>query len=237
MAKYKKYKIKKQYRLPGYDYSSHGYYFVTICTNDKINYLGAVKNGQMVLNKLGETCLKYWLNIPKYFPFAELDEFVIMPNHVHGIIFININVGTEHCAAAQCSVPTKSTFDAAAQCSVPTKSTFDAAAQCSVPTLSTFGHVAPKSLSTIIRTFKATMIRYVHKKFPHSGFAWQSRFHDRIIRDERALNNIREYIMNNPFNWEYDRNHPKNPPLPLPGRSGKCGPPVLTKWGAVIRYL
>ncbi len=82
-----KYRIKS-IRLPNWDYSNPGYYAVTICTKDKIEYFGKIKNGKMYLNQLGKIVEKCWLEIPNHFPFIFLDCYIIMPNHIHGIIEI-----------------------------------------------------------------------------------------------------------------------------------------------------
>jgi len=83
-----KYTIKSA-RLSNYDYSQNGMYFVTICTKDKEYFFGEIKNGGMVLNDVGKMADKYWREIPVHFPFVKLDEFVVMPNHVHGIVEIS----------------------------------------------------------------------------------------------------------------------------------------------------
>ena len=89
---------RKLNRLKNYDYSKEGYYFVTICTKDKIERFGEIKDGAMILNKCGQIVKRYWTGIPQYYENVKLGQFIIMPNHLHGIIVI---VGTE-----QCSVPT-----------------------------------------------------------------------------------------------------------------------------------
>jgi len=83
-----KYRIKTT-RLPVWNYSSDGYYFVTICTKECEHFFGEIKKNIMGLNELGCTVTKYWQEIPLHFPFVKLDEFVVMPNHVHGILAIN----------------------------------------------------------------------------------------------------------------------------------------------------
>lgn len=87
-------KFKNRYRIPSarlqnYDYSSNGYYFITICTKNREYFFGEIADNKMQLSKMGKTAEKFWLEIPKHFPFVKLDEFVVMPNHVHGIIIIN----------------------------------------------------------------------------------------------------------------------------------------------------
>ncbi|HBR80819.1 MAG: hypothetical protein UX09_C0031G0013 [Candidatus Uhrbacteria bacterium GW2011_GWE2_45_35] len=86
-------------RLSGYDYSQEGWYFVTICTKDRIDWFGEVVEGKMVLNTLGQKTCEFWKEIPKHFPDVCLDEFIVMPDHVHGIIFIkkpDTNVGNKN---------------------------------------------------------------------------------------------------------------------------------------------
>ena len=100
-----KYTIKST-RLEGYDYSQDGMYFVTICTKDREEFFGKIEDGEMVLSKIGKIAEKFWKEIPKHFPFVILDEFVIMPNHVHLIIeIINHTVRAETPRRASLRVP------------------------------------------------------------------------------------------------------------------------------------
>ena len=93
MALFKdKYRIES-IRLPGHDYSSPGAYFITICTHNRQYLFGEIVNNEMILNEYGEIANKYWYEIPKHYTNTQLDEYVIMPNHIHGIIFI---VGAIH---------------------------------------------------------------------------------------------------------------------------------------------
>ena len=165
-----KYRIEST-RLKGYDYSSPGEYFVTICAGGMVEYFGDVVNGEMKRNDVGEIAHKMWMNIPIHHKYITIDEFVVMPNHVHGIIVINEN---EHGRDVACNVSTK---------------------------------ISPKrgSLGTIVRSYKSAVSNWCHLN-GHPDFSWQPRFYDHIIRDEKGLNAIREYIHNNPAQWEYDRN-------------------------------
>jgi len=183
-----KYKTQKQYRYKGYDYSQDGFYFVTICTKNKELFFGDIKNNKIELSEIGKIAEKYWLEIPNHFSFVNLYEHIIMPNHVHGIIEIdkNKNVGT-----GQCPVPTR-------QCPVPTDMDY----------VSKFGNVKSESISTIIGSYKSIVTKIANKN--NIEFAWQSRFHDRIIRNEKEFNNIRNYIVNNVDKWELDKNNKNN---------------------------
>jgi REP element-mobilizing transposase RayT len=97
-----KYRIPSN-RLPNWDYSNNGYYFITICTKERKHYFGEIINNKMQLSNIGEIVQKYWLTIPNHFPFVELDESIIMPNHIHGIIVIREN----KCRDGACPVSTE----------------------------------------------------------------------------------------------------------------------------------
>ncbi|MCK5320584.1 hypothetical protein KAJ61_04295 [Candidatus Parcubacteria bacterium] len=150
----------------------------------------------------------------------KLDEFAITPNHIHGIIEIN----NRRNRALPCSARENRKDDKhynkdyktadkiiwQKQCNAT-----DRTGQCPVPTdtngnYSMFGHVTPKSIFTIIGSFKSITTKIVNLKFYETGFAWQSRFHDRVIRNGDELNRIRQYVMDNPLKWEIDRNNLKN---------------------------
>ncbi len=89
--KYKnKYRIKS-IRLENWDYGSNGAYFITICTHNRIHFFGSIKNAEMQLSAIGQMAKKYWHKIPEHFPFVKLGAFVVMPDHIHGIIIIDKN--------------------------------------------------------------------------------------------------------------------------------------------------
>ncbi len=157
MALFKnKYRIEST-RLKGWDYSSPGAYFVTIVTKNRACYFGNIKNDAMHLNELGEIAKQCFEKIPEHFPFVSLDVFVIMPNHVHGIIIINN--------------PLPSSSD------------------------NRFGPQS-KNLASIVRGYKIGVTKYAKKN--NIPFQWQPRYYDHIIRDEKSLNNIRQYIIQDP---------------------------------------
>jgi REP element-mobilizing transposase RayT len=157
-------KQRKPNRLKDYDYSQNGYYFVTICTKDKEEYFGKVENGKMILNKIGEIARNLWKEIPNHFNDISLDEYTVMPNHVHGIVIIVRNADLR-------SLHQKRT---------------------------------KMLLSTAIQQYKSSVTREANSLRMNVKFQWHKSFHDHIIRDEKALNNIREYIANNPLKWESD---------------------------------
>lgn len=221
-----KYKIKKQFRYQGYDYSQNGFYFITICTKNREMFFGNIKNGKIKLSDIGLIANKFWLEIPNHFPFVILDEYVIMPDHIHGIIKINnnpANVGTGHCPVL--AKKTEKSFPRAEK-DFPEKISrtgqcpagkISRTGQCPVPTgeypvveKAKFGSVKSGSLSIIIGSYKSVVTKNVNRKVSNCNFAWQSRFHDRIIRNDEELNRARQYIINNPLKWELDKNSKEN---------------------------
>ncbi len=165
-------------RLKGYDYSLAGAYYVTICTHERKLFFGDVLNGEMHLNEPGRTAQWIWMALPQYFPTIELDQFVIMPNHVHGIV---VNTSDE-----KGELLNRSSTSALQSQSIPMPMSGE----------------RPR-LGQIVRKFKALTTYYVHTAGINE-FAWQERFHDRVVRNETDLNRIREYIYNNPARWSED---------------------------------
>jgi putative transposase len=179
-----KYLKRKRLRLEDYDYSQPGYYFVTIRAGNGVEVFGEVKNFEMKLNQFGKIAEKCWLDIPNHFLDVVLDHFVVMPNHVHGIIIIKEN-------SPPSSVMAKNFW--------PLRWMGDVGG--SVPWQTKLS----RSLSSIVRGFKIGVTKGVHD-VGESNFYWHRSFHDHVLRNEIELNNIRGYIKNNPRNWEIDRN-------------------------------
>jgi len=172
-----RYKNKKQHRLKEYDYSSNGYYYVTICTKNKNNFNGEVVDGKMKLSGIGIIVRDYWLKIPDCYNNVILDEWIIMPNHIHGIIAIQDIVNGRDYSNMGGNAPWR----------VPTG----------------LQPLCINSLSSIINHYKGNVKRWCNKN-GYEYFSWQSRFYDHVIRNEKSLFNIREYIINNPLNWDID---------------------------------
>ncbi|MCX6807280.1 MAG: transposase [Patescibacteria group bacterium] len=189
---------RKRNRLPNYDYTRDGWYFVTICIKDRIEFFGDVSKNQMILNEIGMIAKNCWLEIPKHFPDVGLDEFIIMPNHIHGIIIIdhskindmdvNIIVGNKNfCSLQYCSLQYLS--------------------QNQTQNIHmTWQTKLSRSLSSIIRGFKIGVTKQCRQN-NQNDFQWQKSFYDHIIRDEKSLQKIREYIRNNPSKYNHDKNH------------------------------
>ena len=186
---------RKYTRLKNYNYAANGYYFVTICTHDKQCFFGDVTNDKMQLSTVGKIAHQYWSEIPQHSQHTYLDEFIIMPNHVHGIIIIdNPNNPDRYVVDVDVSrrdVPWN----------VPTDNgEWDLSR--------TMSQLSPKSgtLSVIVRSYKSSVTRWC-RQHGDDLFRWQSRFYEIIIRDEKSLNNIRRYIINNPAKWSEDKNY------------------------------
>lgn len=188
------YRIKSA-RLAGYDYRNEGLYFVTICTKNKFHYFGEIENGNLLLNEIGLIAHRYWVEIPQHFNHVSLDEFVIMPDHMHGIICID--------EKREIDRPSVETYNYTSQNTIIENEINETYNYTSlqIPKNQHFQNLsAPaKSLSTIIRAYKSAVTIDSRKINPN--FEWQSRFHDHIIRDVQSFDRIRNYIINNPANW------------------------------------
>ena len=140
-------------------------------------------------NDVGTKVLECWLHIPTSFKNAELDEYVLMPNHLHGIIIINESDGKGKAFA---------NFD----------SDFDVLTSANALSLRQTG-TQSGSLNAIIQNFKSVSTRLINKEFFEPGMKlWQRNYYERIIRNEGELNAIRQYVRDNPLNWEVDEEYP-----------------------------
>lgn len=188
MAKFRgKYRVESS-RLQGWDYTDAGYYFVTICTSHHEPFFGQIRDGEMQLSSVGNIAYRCWVGIPDHFSHVQLDEFVIMPNHLHGIIIV---------------VPEKATNNDL----VETLHATSLPRSCDVKMSS----ISPRrgSLSVIVRSYKSSVSRWAHRN-GHPDFSWQPRFYDHIIRNEASLGRIRRYIHDNLAKWQEDEYHPIN---------------------------
>lgn len=178
-------------RLKNWDYKSNGAYFITICTANREHFFGEIigneTSKEMNFSKVGMLAEKYWEQIPEHFPFVSLGNFVIMPNHMHGILIIN----NDTVETLQCT-PSVETL----HCNVSTDEN---------EKYHFFSEISPKSgsVSTIIRSYKSIVTKEAH--LINSTFKWHSKFHDHIIRDSFSFERIQNYIEDNPNNWEKDK--------------------------------
>ncbi len=201
---------RRSIRLKGYDYSQSGAYFVTICAHDGKLLFGQVVDGDMVLSDWGKIVVEYWQGIPEHFPNVEVDAFVAMPNHVHGIIMLN----PAHVGAG--SPRPDSPMDAAATGAVTAPlhpATTNVGVERPHPGPSTGAATAPLRRPTpgqIVAYFKYQSTKQINLQRGTPGIPiWQRNYYEHIVRSERALDAIREYINDNPLRWELDRYNPQ----------------------------
>ena len=184
-------------RLKNWDYGSNGAYFITICTKKRECYFGEIINNvpepstnerTMQLSEIGKLAEQFWLEIPNHFSFIELGNFVVMPNHVHGILIIDKPYDGSDGSTVE-----------ALQCNASTTVVTANAKN------EKMANISPKqgSISTIIRSYKSVVSKNAH--FIHTDFSWQSRFHDHIIRNSGEFERIQNYIANNILNWKDDK--------------------------------
>lgn len=152
-------------RLPGYDYSQSGYYFVTICAWGREYLFGEIVGNNMHFSKGGHMAKSCWQNIPIHYPQAFIDAYIVMPNHIHGIIVINHSVGANN--------------------------------YLPLP------HGTSKTIGSIIRGFKIGVTRWFHEQ-DRMNRIWQRNYYEHIIRNEREYHAIKQYVQDNPKNWEKD---------------------------------
>jgi putative transposase len=210
-------KFQNKYRIPSarlqnWDYGSNAMYFVTICTQNRENYFGNVVDGKMVLSNVGIIADILWYEIKNHSKNIELGQFVVMPNHVHGVLIIcgndiesdatdDVNVGTTH-------VETTHALSLSSQPSQPNQSsqsipTSQPPQQTKTIGQQRFQNQGKNTLSSLIGSYKSAVSKHAHRI--GFDFAWQPRFHDHIIRNDESFQRISEYIQNNPLNWTNDK--------------------------------
>ena len=188
---------RRRMRLEGYDYSTPGAYFVTACTQDRRPLFGRVIDGRMAANPLGTVVEDCWDELPDHYDSLALDAFILMPNHVHGVILLQ-------------DEPNNASVGAGLQPAIPRPA-------------ASRRHGLPE----IVRAFKTFSARKINRMRASTGASvWQRGFYDHVIRDEDELDRVRTYILDNPRKWSEDPDNPenwpsrrrvRNPPLPLIG--------------------
>ncbi|MCH6235387.1 transposase [Cognataquiflexum rubidum] len=253
--KYKNKYRTESFRAKWWDYTWNAAYFVTICTLNRHHYFGKVSNGKMILSGAGVLADVFWHEIKNHYKYVELDAFVVMPNHIHGILIINkpdekrkeekndfgkedqgkeengnndsgyqedgdsiyregdgdfinqdkdgdsrnLDKEGDSCTVVACN---DSTSDAC------NDSTLDIPKEKNSPIITEFSQhmaaISPKkdSLPSILRSYKSAVTKHANRM--GFDFAWQSKYHDHIIRDEAAYQRIAKYIENNPSKWKED---------------------------------
>ena len=178
---------RRSIRRPDYDYSADGGYFVTICAHNRSCLFGAVVNGRVMLSDAGRMIGSVWQDLPNHCPGIELDEFIVMPNHVHGVIHLRDPDGN---ARVTRSEPTRCGRDASPN------GTGDG----------TLGRIVQRFKSTTTTLYVDGVKRHGWPRF--SGHVWQRDYFDHAIRSDPSLDRIRDYIRTNPQRWGDDAENP-----------------------------
>lgn len=214
-------KYKNKYRIPSaraqwWDYGWNGAYFITICTANRKHYFGEIKNGQMQLSHLGVIADILWHEIPLHSKFADLGDFVVMPNHIHGILILNkpYSDNSWESSAGESSAGESSvqTGHALSLQPPPPPPPSPPRPQSPLPPShpenqktigqQRFQNQGGNTVSSIIGGYKSAVTKHANRMNLKNG--WQTRFHDHIIRDDAEYQRISNYIINNPENWNED---------------------------------
>jgi putative transposase len=196
-----KYRIEST-RIPGYDYSQPVAYFVTICTKNRVQLFGNIVDGIMILNSTGSMIKNEWEKTGVLRKNVIIDEFVVMPNHFHGIIIIN-DVETPRWDVSKNNETTQRVVSTNNDKNISTwdvsKNNETTQRVVSTPV------IKPGSLGAIIGQFKSITTKKFNLDYKkQNNSLWQPRYYEHIIRDDFDMNKIREYIVNNPLNWDKD---------------------------------
>lgn len=204
-------KFRNKYRVDttrktNWDYRRPGAYFITICTKNRVHCFGKIVkkhplfDAEMQLSELGKLAEKFWIEIPLHFPFVDLGNFVIMPDHLHGMLIIK-NISD----TLSIRIPSnKETFPSNSNVLdiniVNNEGPFQKINAC--PRKAFMSSISPKygSISSIIRSYKSAVSKYAHKI--DAEFSWQSNYHDYVVLTKKAFDNMQEYTRNNPQNWK-----------------------------------
>jgi len=197
-------KFKNKYRIPSarlknWDYGTNGAYFITICTQNRDHFFGEIVDRQFIASEIGTLAEKFWMEIPHHFPYIELGNFVVMPNHVHGILIIDKNGDSD----------IRESVDRESVDRESVKTRLIASLPNPIPPPEIGGVTGENNpmiqdnISRIIRWYKGRCSFEMRKI--HADFGWQPRFHDHIIRNAPEWERIQTYIENNPMNWKEDK--------------------------------
>ncbi|MBQ6307218.1 MAG: transposase [Bacteroidales bacterium] len=186
-------KYKNRYRIPSaravwHDYMG-GAYFVTICTKDRDFYFGRIEDDEMHLSEIGRYADEQFRDVSSNYPYAIIPSYVVMPNHIHAIVIID-----DHYDVCRDAIHRVSESEMQME---PTQDRGSITGR--------YNPMLYKSLGTVIRGLKARVTHYANEK--DLDFAWQSRFHDRIIRDQKDMNETASYVDNNVAKWPEDEMH------------------------------
>ena len=168
---------RKSIRVKGFDYTTPVSYFVTICSFNGMRLFGAISNEEVELTSIGGIVKDEWLKTASVRRNVKLDMFVVMPNHFHGIVFIE-----DQSRGMACRAHTEERF----------------------------GQPVVNSVPTVVRAFKSSVTKRVRETLKSPDYiVWQRNYYEHIIRNDKDLNRIRQYILDNPVKWHLDRENPE----------------------------
>lgn len=176
---------RRSIRLRDYDYSQPGAYYVTICTHERRCLFGKIADSEVRLNSLGHAIRHHWQDLPNHHAGVELDEYVVMPNHLHGIVVIGESSGEI------VGMPAEGEAGLA-------------------PTPAVVHSRRKPTLASVIGSFKSACTRTINRQLERPITLWQRGYYEHVIRSEAALARIRQYIEDNPATWALDRDNPAN---------------------------
>jgi len=177
---------RRSIRIESYDYTQAGAYFVTICADGKANLFGEVASGDVRLSRIGQIVETCWCEIPRHFEKATLDAFVVMPDHFHGIVLMDLEEDSGETTARHV-VPLRSQGEA-------------------------FGRPVRGSLATIVRSFKGAVTRKARQRTDRERLRVRQRnYYEHVIRSGRELALSREYILGNPYAWSLGHENSESP--------------------------
>lgn len=196
-------KFQNKYRISSiraqwWDYGWNGAYFITIYTQNREHYFGEIQNNKMILSHVGIIADLLWHQIPKHHKNVELGDFVVMPNHIHGILIIdkqldNVNVD---------NMDNVETGHALSLPSIQMLQT-SSPVEFQKPGLKRFQNIGKNTISSIVGSYKSAVTKHANRLgYTHQ---WQKLFYDNIIRDNNQYQRISDYIVSNPKNWSKDK--------------------------------
>jgi putative transposase len=192
---------RRSVRWKRYDYTSAGFYYVTLCAEGRQCIFGEIRDGAVVLNEVGHLVRSCWEEIPAHFSRVELDAWILMPNHLHGLLRLHPkDVGAQHAAPSVAPDPPPRFVNSGAF-----------RPRLAPPRVK----VEPSSLSAIVRSFKSASSLAVNRMRELAGVSiWQRNLHEHVVRDNVELERIRSYIKDNPSRWDEDLENPERMPAP-----------------------
>jgi len=207
-------RFKNKYRIASaraqwWDYGWNGAYFITICTQNREHFFGEISDGKMVLSNTGVIANILWYEITNHAPFVDLGDFVVMPNHVHGILILDKPDGDDRNNGQNVVNDDANDNDMAetghalSLSQQPQEQSSNQTPIAPIIGQNRFQNIGKNTVSSIIRSYKSAVTKHANRLGMANG--WQPRFHDHIIRNDAEYQRISNYIINNPVNWKDDK--------------------------------